>query len=101
MNASKDKICKTMCNRLSMDSGNSGGALFVGAGRRNPAKLDSEAVIDHLNAIITLYRNASAELQTGGAPSDVIYQDCCGRLPPSTISTAKTSSASTAISKRS
>jgi small-conductance mechanosensitive channel len=38
-------------------------------------KLDSEAVIGHLNAIIKLYRNASAELQTGGAPSDVIYQE--------------------------
>lgn len=38
-------------------------------------KLDSEAVISHLNAIIKLYRNASAELQTGGAPSDVIYQE--------------------------
>jgi hypothetical protein len=37
--------------------------------------LDSEAVIGHLNAIIKLYRNASAEIQTGGAPSDVIYQE--------------------------
>src|ERR1700693_1412092 len=37
--------------------------------------LDSEAVIHHLNAVIKLYRNASAELQTGGAPSDVIYQE--------------------------
>ncbi|HEX3544911.1 MAG TPA: hypothetical protein VHT31_10330 [Candidatus Acidoferrum sp.] len=37
--------------------------------------LDSDAVINHLNAVIKLYRNASAELQTGGAPSDVIYQD--------------------------
>src|ERR1700722_17293974 len=37
--------------------------------------LDSEAVINHLNAVIKLYRNTSAELQIGGAPSDVIYQD--------------------------
>ena len=37
--------------------------------------LDSEAVINYLNAVIKLYRNASAELQAGGAPSDVIYQD--------------------------
>src|SRR6202162_1341258 len=37
--------------------------------------LDSEAVINHLNAVIKLYRNASAELQAGGAPSDIIYQD--------------------------
>src|ERR1700675_2180723 len=38
-------------------------------------QLDSDAVINHLNAVIKLYRNASAELQTGGAPSDVTYQD--------------------------
>jgi small-conductance mechanosensitive channel len=38
-------------------------------------QLDSEAVINQLNAVIKLYRNASAELQTGGAPSDVIYQE--------------------------
>src|ERR1700732_635112 len=36
---------------------------------------DSEAVISHLNAVIKLYRNASAELQTGGAPTDVIYRE--------------------------
>src|ERR1700675_47263 len=38
-------------------------------------QLDTDAVINHLNAVITFYRNASAELQTGGAPSDVIYQE--------------------------
>src|ERR1700686_5457066 len=38
-------------------------------------QLDSEAVINHLNAVIKLYRNASAELQTGGAPADIIYQE--------------------------
>src|SRR5580700_3632816 len=38
-------------------------------------QLDGEAVINHLNAVIKLYRNASAELQTGGAPSDVMYQE--------------------------
>jgi small-conductance mechanosensitive channel len=38
-------------------------------------QLDSEVVISHLNAVIKLYRNASAELQTGGAPTDVIYQE--------------------------
>jgi small-conductance mechanosensitive channel len=38
-------------------------------------QLDSEAVINHLNAVIKLYRNASAEVQTGGAPTDVIYQE--------------------------
>lgn len=47
----------------------------VPGGLTQQQPLDSEAVINHLNAVIKLYRNASAELQTGGAPSDVIYQD--------------------------
>jgi small-conductance mechanosensitive channel len=49
--------------------------FFCVQGGLTQQQLDSEAVINHLNAIIKLYRNASAELQTGGAPSDVIYQD--------------------------
>jgi small-conductance mechanosensitive channel len=47
----------------------------VSGGFTQQQPLDSEAVINHLNAVIKLYRNASAELQAGGAPSDVIYQD--------------------------
>src|ERR1700680_3780174 len=49
--------------------------VFYAPGGVKPQQLDSEAVINHLNAVIKLHRNASAELQTGGAPSDVIYQD--------------------------
>jgi hypothetical protein len=55
-----------------------GVALFFcvpGSFTQQQQPLDNEAVINHLNAVIKLYRNASAELQTGGAPSDVIYQD--------------------------
>src|ERR1700688_2163450 len=50
-------------------------SFCVPGGFTQQQQLDSEAVINHLNAVIKLYRNASAELQTGGAPSDVIYQD--------------------------
>ena len=49
--------------------------FFCVPGGVTQQQLDSEAVISHLNAVIKLYRNASAELQTGGAPSDVIYQE--------------------------
>jgi small-conductance mechanosensitive channel len=49
-------------------------ALFVCVpGAITQQQLDSEAAISHLNAVIKLYRNASAELPAGGAPSDVIY----------------------------
>jgi small-conductance mechanosensitive channel len=51
-------------------------ALFLYVpGGLTQQQLDSEAVINHLNAVIKLYRNASAELQTSGAPTDVIYQE--------------------------
>jgi small-conductance mechanosensitive channel len=51
-------------------------ALFVCVPGGVPQQqLDSDAVINHLNAVIKLYGNASAELQIGGAPSDVIYQE--------------------------
>jgi small-conductance mechanosensitive channel len=49
--------------------------FFCVPGGVTQQQLDSEAVINHLNAVIKLYRNASAELQTGSAPSDVIYQE--------------------------
>jgi small-conductance mechanosensitive channel len=49
--------------------------FFCVPGGLTQQQLDSEAVISHLNAVIKLYRNASAELQTGGAPTDVIYQE--------------------------
>src|SRR3981081_957293 len=49
-------------------------ALFLYVpGGLTQQQLDSEAVINHLNAVIKLYRNASAELQTGGAPTAAIY----------------------------
>src|SRR5580693_5549902 len=49
--------------------------LFCVPGGVPQHQLDSDAVINHLNAVIKLYGDASAELQTGGAPSDVIYQE--------------------------
>ena len=49
--------------------------FFCVPGGVTQQQLDSETVINHLNAVIKLYRNASAELQTGGAPTDIIYQE--------------------------
>jgi small-conductance mechanosensitive channel len=76
MIASVNEISKTSFHRVYRFSAAICIALFLCA----PAgitqqKFDSEAVIGHLNAIIKLYRSASAEIQTGGAPSDVIYQE--------------------------
>jgi small-conductance mechanosensitive channel len=60
----------------------------VPVGFTQQQQLDSEAVLNHLNAVIKLYRNASAELQTGGAPSDVIYQETAKDLTAEVVKLA-------------
>ncbi len=50
-------------------------ALFVCTPMGSTEQFDRDAVISHLSAVIKLYRSATAEIQTGGAPSDVIYQE--------------------------
>jgi small-conductance mechanosensitive channel/uncharacterized membrane protein YfbV (UPF0208 family) len=42
---------------------------------QSTAQLDRDAVLGHLNAAISWYRNATSKLQTVGLPSDAIYQD--------------------------
>jgi len=49
--------------------------LLCGPAADTQQQFDSEAVIVHLNAVIKLYRSAAAEIQTGGLPSDEIYQE--------------------------
>ena len=76
--------CRTTCHAVVIAAKRCALPLVIGVavalffcvpGGVTQQQLDSEAVINHLNAVIKLYRNASAELQTGGAPSDVIYQE--------------------------
>jgi small-conductance mechanosensitive channel len=50
-------------------------ALFLCAPLNSTEQFDSDAVIGHLSSIIKLYRNATAEIQANGAPSDIIYQE--------------------------
>jgi small-conductance mechanosensitive channel len=49
------------------------------AGDQNPseagAQLDRDAILNHLNAVITWYRDATSKVQPTGLPSDAIYQD--------------------------
>jgi small-conductance mechanosensitive channel len=39
------------------------------------APLDRDAVLHHLNAVITWYRDATTKIKSVGLPSDAIYQD--------------------------
>jgi small-conductance mechanosensitive channel len=49
--------------------------LFFCGAASSADQFNSDAVINHLSTLIKLYRSGSAEIQTGGMPSDVIYQD--------------------------
>jgi small-conductance mechanosensitive channel len=40
-----------------------------------PAQLDRDAVLNHLNAVITWYRDSTSKVQAAGLPSDAIYED--------------------------
>jgi small-conductance mechanosensitive channel len=41
----------------------------------SPAQLDRDAILHHLNAIITWYRDVTTKVKPVGLPSDAIYQD--------------------------
>jgi small-conductance mechanosensitive channel len=59
-----------------------GAALFGMsiASAQTPQALDRQTVINHLNAIIGWYHNASSSVQVPGLPSDVVYQDAAQSL---------------------
>jgi len=40
-----------------------------------PAQLDRDAILHHLNAVITWYRDITSKVKPVGLPSDAIYQD--------------------------
>jgi hypothetical protein len=40
-----------------------------------PAQLDRDAILHHLNAVITWYRDITSKLKPVGLPSDAIYQE--------------------------
>src|ERR1700735_3847756 len=42
---------------------------------QNATQLDRDAVLGNLNAVISWYRDATSKIQTGGLPSDAIYQE--------------------------
>jgi small-conductance mechanosensitive channel len=50
-------------------------ALNPPAAGNAPAQLDRDAILHHLNAVITWYRDVTSKLKPVGLPSDAIYQD--------------------------
>ncbi|MGA7853150.1 MAG: mechanosensitive ion channel family protein [Candidatus Acidiferrales bacterium] len=47
---------------------------------RSAAPIDRDAILHHLNAIISWYRDSTAKIQSVGLPSDAIYEDTTQNL---------------------
>jgi small-conductance mechanosensitive channel len=50
------------------------------AGNDGAPTIDRDAILSHLNAIISWYRDSGSKIQTVGLPSDAIYQDASQNL---------------------
>jgi small-conductance mechanosensitive channel len=48
-------------------------------------QLDRDAILHHLNAVITWYRDATTKIKSVGLPSDAIYQDNARELAAETV----------------
>src|ERR1700733_8310871 len=56
-------------------------AFLIGsAGKGAPSPVDRDAILSHLNAIISWYRDSGSKIQSVGLPSDAIYQDTSQNL---------------------
>jgi small-conductance mechanosensitive channel len=56
-------------------------ALLIGsAGNGAAPPVDRDAILNHLNSIISWYRDSGSKIQSVGLPSDAIYQDTSQNL---------------------
>jgi len=59
--------------------------------------IDREAILSHLNAIISWYRDSSSKIQSVGLPSDAIYQDTSQNLAQEAVRLAFQSAQAAAV----
>ncbi len=52
-----------------------GAQTLRGQADGQPTQLDRDAILHHLNAVITWYHDATTKIKSVGLPSDAIYQD--------------------------
>jgi len=52
---------------------------------RSALPIDREAILQHLNAVISWYRDSTSKIQSVGMPSDAIYQDTTQNLAQQTV----------------
>jgi small-conductance mechanosensitive channel len=56
-------------------------AFLIGSvGKGAPSPVDRDAILSHLNAIISWYRDSGSKIQSVGLPSDAIYEDTSQNL---------------------
>ena len=68
----------------------------ISAGKAAPA-VDREAILSHLNTIISWYRDSSSKVQSVGLPSDAIYQDTSQNLAQEAVRLAFQSAKAAAV----
>jgi small-conductance mechanosensitive channel len=68
----------------------------ISAGNAAPA-VDRDAILSHLNAVISWYRDSSSKVQSVGLPSDAIYQDTSQNLAQEAVRLAFESAKAAAV----
>jgi small-conductance mechanosensitive channel len=68
----------------------------ISAGKAAPA-VDREAILSHVNTIISWYRDSSSKVQSVGLPSDAIYQDTSQNLAQEAVRLAFQSAKAAAV----
>ncbi len=64
---------------------------------RGALAIDREAILQHLNAIISWYRDSTSKIQAVGMPSDAIYQDTAQNLAQQAVRLAFQSAQAAAL----
>jgi small-conductance mechanosensitive channel len=64
---------------------------------RGALPIDREAILQHLNAIISWYRDSTSKIQAVGMPSDAIYQDTAQNLAQQAVRLAFQSAQAAAL----
>ncbi len=64
---------------------------------RSALPIDREAILQHLNAVISWYRDSTSKIQSVGMPSDAIYQDTAQNLAQQAVRLAFQSAQAAAL----
>jgi small-conductance mechanosensitive channel len=72
-------------------------AFFTISASNAAPPIDRDAILSHLNAIISWYRDSSSKVQAVGLPSDAIYQDTSQNLAQQAVRLAFQSAQAAAV----